>query len=79
MHLAVGRAFWNRFSDIRMVAVNLHLKFPVSVVGGLASVPTVEFPGLRRRGGRAARGSFDQAPHPVEWKLTSDSAMSTTW
>lgn len=43
VHLAVGRAFWNRFGDIRAAAVNVHLKFPFAVVGGLLTVPTVEW------------------------------------
>ena len=34
VHLAVGRAIWNRFGDIRTFAVNIHLKFPFAVVGG---------------------------------------------
>ncbi len=42
VHLAVGRAIWNRFGDIRTVAVNLHLKFPFAVVGGLMTLPTYE-------------------------------------
>ena len=40
--LAVGRAIWNRFGDIRMFAVNLHLKFPFAVVGGVLAIPTYE-------------------------------------
>ena len=35
VHLAVGRAIWNRFGDVRTFAVNLHLKFPFAVVGGI--------------------------------------------
>ena len=34
VHLAVGRALWNRFGDVRTFAVNIHLKFPFAVVGG---------------------------------------------
>ncbi len=41
-HLAVGRAIWNRFGDIRTFAVNLHLKFPYAVVGGVLTLPTEE-------------------------------------
>jgi hypothetical protein len=33
VHLAVGRAIWNRFGDVRTFAVNIHLKFPFAVVG----------------------------------------------
>ncbi|MEW6348567.1 MAG: hypothetical protein AB1646_05860 [Thermodesulfobacteriota bacterium] len=42
INLAVGRAIWNRFGDIRTFAVNLHLKFPFAVVGGLLTIPTIE-------------------------------------
>jgi hypothetical protein len=42
INLAVGRAIWNRFGDIRTFAVNLHLKFPFSVIGGVLVIPTYE-------------------------------------
>ena len=42
VHLAVGRAIWNRFGDIRTFAVNVHLKFPFAVVGGVLTLPTTE-------------------------------------
>lgn len=42
INLAVGRAIWNRFGDIRTFAVNLHLKFPFAVVGGVLAIPTYE-------------------------------------
>jgi hypothetical protein len=42
VNLAVGRAIWNRFGDIRAFAVNLHLKFPFAVVGGVLVIPTYE-------------------------------------
>lgn len=42
VHLAVGRAIWNRFGDIRTFAVNVHLKFPFAVVGGVMTLPTEE-------------------------------------
>lgn len=42
VNLAVGRAIWNRFGDIRMTAVNVHLKFPFAVASGLLTVPTYE-------------------------------------
>lgn len=49
VNLAVGRAIWNRFGDIRMTAVNLHLKFPFAVVGGVLTFPTYEeAPGGRK-------------------------------
>jgi hypothetical protein len=45
VNLAVGRALWNRFGDIRTFAVNLHLKFPFCVVGGVLAIPTYEAAG----------------------------------
>ena len=42
VNLDVGRAIWNRFGDIRTFAVNLHLKFPFAVVGGVLAIPTYE-------------------------------------
>ena len=42
VNLAVGRALWNRFGDVRAFAVNLHLKFPFAVVGGVLVIPTYE-------------------------------------
>lgn len=43
INLAVGRAIWNRFGDIRTFGVNLHLKFPFSVVGGVLTIPLWEW------------------------------------
>jgi hypothetical protein len=42
INLAVGRAIWNRFGDIRTFAVNIHLKFPFAVVGGVLVMPIYE-------------------------------------
>jgi hypothetical protein len=42
VHLAVGRAIWNRFGDVRTFAVNIHLKFPFAIVGGILTLPTSE-------------------------------------
>lgn len=42
INLAVGRAIWNRFGDIRTFAVNIHLKFPFAVVGGVLVIPIYE-------------------------------------
>lgn len=42
VNLSVGRAIWNRFGDIRTFAVNLHLKFPFAVVGGVLAIPIYE-------------------------------------
>jgi hypothetical protein len=50
VNLAVGRAIWNRFGDIRTFAVNLHLRFPFAVVGGVLVIPTYE---LRKSSGKA--------------------------
>jgi hypothetical protein len=47
VNLAVGRAIWNRFGDIRTFAVNLHLKFPFCVVGGVLAIPTYEATGSK--------------------------------
>ena len=44
INLAVGRAIWNRFGDIRTFAVNIHLKFPFAVVAGVLVIPTKEDP-----------------------------------
>ena len=56
VHLAVGRAIWNRFGDVRTFAVNIHLKFPFAVVGGILTLPTTE----RIRSG-----------NDTDWKSTS--------
>lgn len=53
VNLAVGRAIWNRFGDVRVTAVNLHLKFPFAVVGGVLAIPTYEE--VRRKGGQVVR------------------------
>jgi hypothetical protein len=47
VNLAVGRAIWNRFGDLRTFAVNLHLKFPFAVVGGMLIIPTLEETGTK--------------------------------
>lgn len=39
---AVGRAIWNRYGDVRAFAVNVHLKFPFAVVGGVQVLPTID-------------------------------------
>lgn len=79
INIAVGRAIWNRFGDIRTFAVNLHLKFPFAVVGGVLAIPTYEATPTGRRstthlitrvverlvraGGRRSEGD---APHLLE-------------
>ena len=57
VNLAVGRAIWNRFGDIRTFAVNLHLKFPFCVVGGVLVIPTYEETGTREAFERTLRNS----------------------
>jgi len=47
VNLAVGRAIWNRFGDIRTFAFNIHLKFPFCVIGGVLVIPTVEQVGTK--------------------------------
>jgi hypothetical protein len=47
VNLAVGRAIWSRFGDLRTFAVNIHLKFPFAVVGGVLVIPTYEEGGSR--------------------------------
>lgn len=60
VNLAVGRAIWNRFGDVRTFAVNIHLKFPFCVVGGVLAVPTWEEVGTREAD-RAAEEEADIA------------------
>jgi len=47
INLAVGRAIWNRFGDVRTFAVNIHLKFPFAVVGGVLVIPIYEETGTK--------------------------------
>lgn len=47
VNLAVGRAIWNRFGDIRVTAVSTHLKYPFAVAGGVLTLPPSS--GARRR------------------------------
>jgi hypothetical protein len=63
VNLAVGRAIWNRFGDLRTFAVNLHLKFPFAVVGGVLVVPTYENTG---------------SPDAVEAELREDADLEKT-
>jgi hypothetical protein len=58
VNLAVGRAIWNRFGDVRTFAVNLHLKFPFCVIGGVLVVPVFE---VTDGGRRDTRGLIDRA------------------
>ena len=60
VHLAVGRAIWNRFGDIRTFAVNVHLKFPFAVVGGVLTLPTTE------RSKSGSDGNWKPTNHLIE-------------
>jgi hypothetical protein len=67
INLAVGRAIWNRFGDIRTFAVNLHLKFPFCVVGGVLAIPTYEAAASPQEIEAAlAEGGEDAADNPLE-------------
>lgn len=61
INLAVGRAIWNRFGDIRINAVSTHLKFPYAVAGGVLTVPTVEWVGSKK----APPGSWKSTEHLI--------------
>lgn len=60
VNLAVGRAIWNRFGDIRTFAVNLHLKFPFCVVGGVLAIPTWEEVGTKEAEEAAKQEAEDE-------------------
>ena len=66
VNLAVGRAVWNRFGDIRTFAVNLHLKFPFCVIGGVLVIPTYEEVGTK------AAAEAEAAEAAVEGDAESD-------
>jgi hypothetical protein len=79
VNLAVGRAIWNRYGDIRVGAVSTHLKFPYAVVGGVLTFPTWESTASGRKStthliGRCCellsragnRRREDDAPHRLE-------------
>lgn len=42
VNLAVGRAIWNRFMDIQIFSVNVHIKFPYAITVGVLTIPTFE-------------------------------------
>ncbi|HYV20047.1 MAG TPA: hypothetical protein VFC25_13570 [Verrucomicrobiae bacterium] len=71
INLAVGRAIWNRFGDIRTFAVNIHLKFPFAVVGGVLVVPTYE-----EIGTKAARKAEEAEQHVMLEGSESDSVVT---
>lgn len=63
INLAVGRAIWNRFGDIRTFAVNIHLKFPFAVIGGVLVIPTYEETGTKAAK-KAEEAEEAEADHP---------------
>jgi hypothetical protein len=85
VNLAVGRAIWNRFGDLRTFAVNLHLKFPFAVIGGVLVIPTYEETGTRAAAEAAAseegaaemgdstepEAASDAGAHPLELEPTT--------
>jgi hypothetical protein len=73
VNLAVGRALWNRFGDIRAFAVNIHLKFPFAVVGGVLAIPIWEEAKLTKK--MAAEKSAAEAAFKQTFPgLTGDDA-----
>jgi hypothetical protein len=64
VHLAVGRAIWNRFGDVRTFAVNIHLKFPFAVVGGVMTLP------MRERVRSGDDSQWKSTTHLVERAVT---------
>jgi hypothetical protein len=66
VNLAVGRAIWNRFGDIRTFAVNLHLKFPFCVIGGVLAIPTWEEVGTKQAQSAAAEEAEHASEHAEE-------------
>ena len=66
INLAVGRAIWNRFGDIRTFAVNIHLKFPFAVVGGVLVIPTYEETGTAE----AKEAETEEITEPKEADMT---------
>lgn len=64
VNAAVGRAIWNRFGDIRTFAVNLHLKFPFAVVGGVLTLPTYEW--VKSRGQSRKKPTTDLVMRAVQ-------------
>lgn len=71
---AVGRALWNRFGDVRAFAVNIHLKFPFAVVGGVLAVPTWEWAKPSKKAGSIGA---DVAWAPASSELGVEATEST--
>jgi hypothetical protein len=75
INLAVGRAIWNRFGDIRTFAVNIHLKFPFAVVGGVLVIPTYEETGTKEAK-EAEREEVAKAEESESADVTDPSAIA---
>jgi len=75
INLAVGRALWNRFGDIRSFAVNIHLKFPFAVVGGVLAVPTWEWKKITKT--MAAARSAAEAAAKEAWQISAELPYDT--
>jgi hypothetical protein len=75
VNLAVGRAIWNRFGDIRTFAVNLHLKFPFCVVGGVLVIPTYEETGTGAAEAAIAEESEASLSESLEGTSTGPDAI----
>ena len=69
VNLAVGRAIWNRFGDIRTFAVNLHLRFPFAVVGGVLVIPTYE---LRKSSKKVEEGEETEEAEELELDIAEE-------
>lgn len=74
VNLAVGRALWNRFGDIRTFAVNIHLKFPFAVVGGVLVIPIYEESGTKQAKEAAKREEIEQEGGTVDDLLDATDA-----
>lgn len=74
VNLAVGRAIWNRFGDTRVTAVNLHLKFPFAVVGGVLAIPIYEV--VKRRGGDVHKTTVPLISRAVERLVRAGGRLS---
>jgi hypothetical protein len=66
INLAVGRAVWNRFGDVRAFAVNIHLKFPFAVVGGVLVIPVWEWAKLTSGALTSKRSAIELANEPAD-------------
>lgn len=76
VNLAVGRAIWNRFGDIRTFAVNIHLKFPFAVVGGVLVIPKYEETGTNEAKEAEAEEITAETGEIEPDTLTDESALA---